>query len=79
MKRQELIQLLRERISEKYPQPVLKKAIPEIVDEIFSIMREELSRGQDIRIPKFGTFKFKEVKKEGQEEVKRFIRFIPAK
>ncbi len=77
MNKAELIKLLRERIGEKYTQPVIKKAIPEIVDECFSIIKEELSKGEDIRIGNFGTFRTKEIKKE--EESKKIIRFIPAK
>ncbi len=77
MNKAELIKLLKERIGEKYTQPVVKKAIPEIVNECFSIIKEKLSKGEDIRIRNFGTFKTKEIKKE--EEVKKIVRFIPAK
>lgn len=35
MKKAEIIKILKEKISKKYPQPVIKKAVPDIIDILF--------------------------------------------
>ncbi|MCS7200417.1 MAG: HU family DNA-binding protein [Caldimicrobium sp.] len=79
MKKAEMIRLIRERIAEKYPQPLVKKAVPEVINEFFSILKEELKKGEEVSIPNFGIFKIREIKKEGEEVAKKVIRFIPSK
>lgn len=81
MRKAEIIKLLRAKVSEKYPQPVVKKAIPEIVDEFLNILKEELKKDEDLIISGFGTFKIKsqEIEKEGEKTLRRIIRFIPAR
>lgn len=79
MPKAEIIKILRDKISEKYPQPVVKRAIPDIVNELFSIIKEELNKGEELKIAGFGTFKIKEIKNEETKESKKVIRFIPIK
>lgn len=79
MKKAEIIKLLRERVSEKYPQPVVKRAIADVINEFCFILKEELGKVEELKIAGFGTFRIKEIPKEETKETKRVIRFIPSK
>jgi len=71
MKKAELIKVLMERVGEEFSQPVVRKAIPRIVDELFAMIREELSKREDIKIPNFGHLKLKKLKKKEREQKRK--------
>lgn len=75
MKKADLVKKVNERIGQSHLNLGASKFILRVIDECLSIIVEELEKGQDVKIAKFGVFKLKEAVKEGQES-KKIFRFI---
>lgn len=79
MRKAEFVRVLRERIGSRNPSPEVKRAMSLIVDECFSLINEELQRGNRLNLGRLGRFIIVELKKEGEEAGRKVVRFIPAK
>jgi nucleoid DNA-binding protein len=87
MKRKELMDKVKERVSEKYKMPAILKAVPDIMNIYAQVLAEELETSGKVRIPKLGSLKtIEKPSKAGTEagagekaETRKVIRFKKAK
>ncbi len=53
----ELTEKLRDRVSQRFDNPAVKKAAKAVVDEFIQLITDELKNSGEVRIPKLGVLK----------------------